>query len=60
MDQSALPWTGAPPRTENTSTFGRWMRIHYRAMRLRRLTRRAERDPWTDHVSPWMYWGLHR
>lgn len=36
------------------------MRIHYRAMRLRRLTRRAERDPWTDHVSPWMYWGLHR
>ncbi|MET3565707.1 hypothetical protein ABIC47_001178 [Leifsonia sp. 563] len=39
---------------------GRWMRIHYRALRVGRLRPRAARDPWIDHVSPWAFWGLHR
>ncbi|MDR6972197.1 hypothetical protein [Leifsonia shinshuensis] len=39
---------------------GRWIRIRYRALRVRRSARRAERDPWLDRVSPWAFWGLHR
>lgn len=42
-------------------TKNRWVRIHWRAYRVRTLRRRARRlDDWEAAVSPWTFWGLHR
>ena len=61
MDQSAAAWAGASTETGGVRARpARWLRIRYRAIRVRRLTRRAEDDGWLDQVSPWAFWGLHR